>query len=284
MTINQIIKYVNENLVSIYPHQEIRNFIMLIFENTLSFSAVDLVLKGDLVIDKTSEEQIILITERLKKQEPVQYILETTEFYGLRFKVDKNVLIPRPETEELVDLILNKENIVLDQKILDIGTGSGCIAVSLAKHTKANVCALDISEAALSVARYNSKLNNCKINFLRVDILSFDINIVSELPKFDYIVSNPPYVRHSEKQYMRTNVLDYEPDLALFVDDKNPLIYYEAIAKFAKNFLTQKGKLYVEINEFLSDITCELFRQHGFQIVDLYKDLFKKDRFICVTL
>jgi release factor glutamine methyltransferase len=208
---------------------------------------------------------------------PVQYILGETEFYGRKFFVNENVLIPRCETEELVDLIIN-ENRSNSINILDIGTGSGCIAVSLdCELPDARVYAIDISTVALKIATQNNDYNKANVLFAEYDILG---NV--EFPhdtKFEVIVSNPPYVRTSEKQYMHANVLEHEPHIALFVEDSSPLIYYEACLRFAENYLADRGKIYVEINEFLGAETLALFRNYGYDAV-LIKDLSGKDRII----
>ena len=224
--------------------------------------------------------------EDLKHQRPIQYIIGQTEFYGLKFKVDHNVLIPRQETEELVALIIaysktrkpNSEPL----KILDIGTGSGCIAITLAKHIpNARVFALDISTDALSVARKNEELNTVTITYIEMDILNISSNpILEAASEFDIIVSNPPYVRDLEKIEIQPNVLNHEPHLALFVKDDNPLIFYKAVIDFAINNLKQKGRLYFEINQYLGEETKALLESSNFEDVALIKDLNMNDRII----
>ena len=212
--------------------------------------------------------------------EPIQYILGETEFYGLPFKVTPATLIPRPETEELVDWIIANCN-KNPKTLLDIGTGSGCIAIALAKNLPAvKVSAMDISEEALKVASENAIYNKVTVNFSKKDILG-----TSTLPqKYDVIISNPPYVRNSEKEMMQKNVLDFEPASALFVEDDNPLLFYSKIAKLAKNYLNPNGFLFFEINEYLSKEVIQLLERESFSEIELKQDFFGKDRMIKCTL
>jgi release factor glutamine methyltransferase len=218
----------------------------------------------------------------LLKNKPLQYIIGETEFCDLKFKVNENVLIPRPETSELVHLITNRQQTTDNSQltILDIGTGSGCIAISLAKQLpQSQVYALDISEKALCVAKDNAYINNVDITFIHDDILSLRNKIET---KFDIIVSNPPYVRDLEKAEMRDNVLNWEPHNALFVSDDDPLIFYRNILEFAKTHLKENGEVWFEINEYLGkemkDLCCEM----GFSNVNIYKDFREKERFLSV--
>ncbi len=214
---------------------------------------------------------------RLKKNEPIQYIIGETEFYGLPFKVNKHTLIPRPETEELVDWVISEIPPLGFRGILDIGTGSGCIAVSLAKNLpNAKVSALDISMEALKVARENAQINTVTIDFFPCDILKAE-----QLPeKYDIIVSNPPYVRESERDKMQPNVLNHEPASALFVEDKEPLVFYQAIARLSKTVLNPGGVLYFEINEYLGKDLQEVLTTEGFGKIIVKKDIFGKDRML----
>ncbi len=212
----------------------------------------------------------------LKKQKPLQYILNKTYFYGLPFEVNKYTIIPRNETEELVEWILRSIPKDDSLKILDIGTGSGCIAISLKKHLpRCYITALDISHQALKVAERNAKLNSVKIHFQQMDILR-------EVPNdtFDMIVSNPPYVRNIEKKWMKKNVLLYEPHIALFVEDSNPLLFYERICSIAPMLLKRKGYIFFEINEYLSKQMPILIEQKGFKNFILKKDIYGKYRMI----
>jgi release factor glutamine methyltransferase len=273
-TIKEISEVFNQELAETYDLREIRNFVTLIFESKMGYSNVDIIMKSD----NPLPNDIILFCkealEKLKDHFPIQYILGETEFYGLKFKVNPSVLIPRPETEELVHWIIEDNN--LDSpSILDIGTGSGIIPISLKSNiTNANVSSWDISDEALKTARKNADLNNVSVNFKKQDVLSCEIE-----PKcFDVIVSNPPYVRELEKYMMRKNVLDYEPHLALFVKDSDPLIFYKAICEFAIHSLKEKGKLYFEINEAYGKETCDLMINCGFKNIELRNDIFGKPR------
>jgi release factor glutamine methyltransferase len=222
--------------------------------------------------------------EQLKKEIPIQYILRTTHFYGLELEVNSNVLIPRPETEELVDWIIESQQLTFGDKkvrILDIGTGSGCIAISLAKNLpNAEVFALDVSDKALATAKSNAELNQVTIQFIHQSILEID-----DLgQQFDLIVSNPPYVRHLEKLEIKKNVLDNEPHLALFVEDNDALIFYRKIAQLAKKNLCPNGQLYFEINQYLGQETLDLLQEMGFKDITLRKDIYGNDRMIQCTI
>ncbi len=267
-------------LKSQYPTTEIQSFFNILIEFQLYLSRIEVALQPNLEITKTDETFLIKALSELKKNIPIQYIIGGTEFYGLPFKVNSNVLIPRPETEELIRWII--QNLKTDSKkltasILDIGTGSGCIAISLAKElTYAKVSAIDISSEAIKTAQQNAQLNQVMVEFLKTDILT-----ITELPKkYDIIVSNPPYVRELEKIQMQKNVLEHEPHLALFVKDNNPLLFYDKIADLAKNNLTENGNLYFEINQYLGEETVELLASKGFKNIELKKDLFGEDRMI----
>ena len=226
-----------------------------------------------------SEQELMIwntILEKLKLEIPIQYIIGTTSFFGLDFNVNENVLIPRPETEELVDLIIKNCN-SKTPKIIDIGTGSGCIAISLAKNIPlATVYAIDVSEKALEIAKVNATLNNVNVNFILANIL--DVDNLNE--QFDVIVSNPPYVRNLEKHEIKKNVLEYEPHLALFVNDNDALIFYKKIAELAKINLSQNGQLFFEINQYLGKETKELLENLDFKKVILKKDIYGNDRMI----
>lgn len=254
-----------------------QSFFSILSEEYLKLTRIETVLKADALL---SEENSIKFSEAIKLLQnhlPIQYVVANTEFYGLVFKVNKHVLIPRPETEELVDWIIQDFKDKDAINIIDIGTGSGCIGISLAFNLKkANVSVLDISEKALSVAKDNALNNNVTINFLQEDILS-----CNQLPeKYDVIISNPPYVRISEKLAMKNNVLDHEPDLALFVENNNPLLFYEKIASLAQVYLKPDGFLYFEINEYLGEDMIQLLKEKGFIDVVVKKDMFGKDRMV----
>ena len=311
-----------QELSSLYDEKEIESFFYLILENFHQIKRIDLALNPQM---RMNDKQLLhweSILSDLKKQKPIQYILGETEFYGLPFLVNENTLIPRPETEELVELIIkqnskseippepkvNGAKLNSKLKILDIGTGSGCIAIALKKDLpNSEVFAIDISEEALETAKKNAQINQVEIHFIQADILK--INNLEQLPSsnsqlptsnsqlptsnfqlptsnsqlpttFDIIVSNPPYVRILEKQEINPNVLEYEPHLALFVEDEDALLFYRKIAQLALKSLTPNGKLYFEINQYLGIETLELIKSFGFKNVVLHKDIYGNDRMI----
>ena len=269
-----------KELLPIYDEQEIESFFYIILEKLHSLRRIDLALNPEIVMDGNHLKQWKSIVSDLKIQKPIQYILGETEFYGLRFEVNENTLIPRPETEELVELIISNNQITKlpnPLKILDIGTGSGCIAISLAKNIpNAEVFAIDVSEKALNTAKRNAKINNVKVHFILKNILETD----DLEQQFDIIVSNPPYVRNIEKAEIKPNVLEYEPHLALFVEDTDALLFYRKIAGLAKKNLNTNGKLYFEINQYLGKETVQLLEDLDFKNVELMKDIYENDRII----
>ena len=276
----------HKELDALYGKEEVESFFFICTEYYLNAPRIQFSLDPEFTLVKSEVDIFFKVLEDLKQQIPIQYIIGQTEFYGLKFKVDHNVLIPRQETEELVALIIaysktrkpNSEPL----KILDIGTGSGCIAITLAKHIpNARVFALDISNDALSVARKNAELNTVTITYIEMDILNISSNpILEAASEFDIIVSNPPYVRDLEKIEIQPNVLNHEPHLALFVKDDNPLLFYKAVIDFAINNLKQKGRLYFEINQYLGEETKALLESSNFEDVALIKDLNMNDRII----
>ncbi len=289
MTILELKNIFRSELGGIFPKNEIDSFFYMLSDTYLHLKKVDIALDPNLTITSSKVKEFNSALAKLKKEIPIQYIIGETEFYGLPFKVDKNVLIPRPETEELVEWIIQdiKNQKLKDKndsekkiKILDIGTGSGCIAISLAKNTpSAKIWALDVSEKAIAIAKQNALSNKVNIHFLNKNILN-----LKELPnKFDVIVSNPPYVRELEKMEINNNVLKHEPHLALFVKDKNALIFYDKIADLTKINLTKKGCLYFEINQYLAKETTVLLKNKGFKNIELKKDIFGNDRMIKTT-
>ncbi|WP_087522694.1 peptide chain release factor N(5)-glutamine methyltransferase [Polaribacter sp. SA4-12] len=282
MILKEFRVYFTDTLSEIYPKTEIDTFFFLLIEEKLNLQRVDTVMKPDFLIADEILSELKEIIIRLKKEEPIQYILGKTEFYGLPFIVNENTLIPRPETEELVEWVLkevaeSQSCKVAKLSILDIGTGTGCIPISLAKNLKdVKISAIDVSSEALKKAKQNAILNNVDLSFLEMDILQTE-----ELPQqYNIIVSNPPYVRELEKVEINNNVLENEPHLALFVDDDNPLIFYAKIADLAKNHLTKDGILFFEINQYLGKETVEMLKQKGFSNLELKKDLFGNDRMI----
>ncbi|PQJ76078.1 protein-(glutamine-N5) methyltransferase, release factor-specific [Polaribacter gangjinensis] len=293
MTVKECKKVFSEVLKDIFPSTEIDTFFLFLVEEYLGFTRVDLVLKSDFIIDENTKNLFNKALKRLKNQEPIQYILGKTEFFGLPFLVDKNTLIPRPETEELVAWIIDEVKILNKKSstkitLLDIGTGSGCIPISLAKNINfATISGIDISEKALKVALKNAELNQVSISFFEMDILKiadlcflFEYNSKSN---FDIIVSNPPYVRELEKKAMNKNVLENEPHQALFVSDENPLVFYEKIADLALLHLSKDGVLFFEINQYLGNQTVDILLNKGFKNVELRKDIFGNDRMIKAT-
>ncbi|MBB3122694.1 release factor glutamine methyltransferase [Mesoflavibacter sabulilitoris] len=281
----------HEHLDAIYGKEEAQTFFFILTEYYNAIKRLDLALNTELTIEDDFVLKYESALEALKNHEPIQYIIGQTEFYGLPFYVNENTLIPRPETEELVELILSNtttngqlENVEGNNQfnILDIGTGTGCIAISLAKQLpNANVSAIDVSAKALEIANKNAELNQVDINFIENDILKICDSELGSATKFDIIVSNPPYVRQLEKQQMQDNVLNHEPHLALFVEDENPLIFYRAITQFATKNLKPNGELYFEINEYLGKDMIALLEEFGFKNIQLKQDLFGKDRMIC---
>lgn len=264
----------DSELSELFPQTEINSFFYLLIEHVLGLQRVDLILDNDRSIPIEKKQELQDALHRLKAQEPIQYILQETEFYGLSFKITKDTLIPRPETEELVDWILSDYKNTDTISILEIGTGSGCIPISIAKHLpQAKVSSIDISEKALQIATKNAVTNKVSIEFILQDILTTE----TLSHAYDIIVSNPPYVRELEKIEIKPNVLDYEPHLALFVENTNPLIFYSKIANLAKKYLKKNGALYFEINQYLGKETTEMLTKEGFTTV-LKKDIFGNDR------
>ncbi len=276
-SIKKIISGIKSELKGIYPTEEIDSFIVLIFEDVLGYSRTKLLISLEEEIGGSNLCRIKDIVKDLKNQRPVQHILQKTIFYDLPFKVTQDALIPRPETEELIDWVISdhKEESL---NILDIGTGTGCIAISIAKNLpQSKVYAMDISSKALELARENGKLNNTDIVFLESDILKKSIEIEG---KFDIIVSNPPYIRQKEKELMSKNVLEYEPELALFVPDHDPLLFYKTIIDFGLKNLNKEGKIYFEINEAFGQEMINLFEVNNFSEITLKKDINGKHRMI----
>lgn len=281
MQIQQFKKYFYSELSEQYPKTEIQSFFNLLTEFQLRLNRAEVILQPTFEIKTIDLSFLLNALSELKSHKPIQYILGKTKFYDLDFNVNEHVLIPRPETEELVDWIVHDFRKERSLKILDIGTGSGCIAISIAKNLpNAEVFAIDVSSEALQVAQKNMTLNKVNVQFMEVDILS-----LKKLPHlFDVIVSNPPYVRELEKEKMEKNVLENEPHLALFVKDNNPYIFYDKISEFAKKHLTKKGTLYFEINQYLGDNTVEILKAKGFNKIELKRDLFNKDRMIKTSI
>ena len=280
--VKDIRKYYCKQLCSIYDEEEANAMILILFEHYFKIDRVRMALEPELRLSESEMLTFHFAVKDLLKNKPLQYIIGETEFCDLKFKVNENVLIPRPETSELVHLITKSQQPTANSQlsILDIGTGSGCIAISLAKQLpQSQVYALDISEKALCIAKENANINNIDIRFIHDDILSLRNKIET---KFDIIVSNPPYVRDLEKAEMRDNVLNWEPHNALFVSDNDPLIFYRNILLFAKNNLKENGEVWFEINEYLGKEMTDLCLEMGFSNVNIYKDFREKERFLSV--
>jgi len=269
--------YIN-TLANKYGTEEALALFYVAFEHfTRSYRSRFLYMQ-DLQPDESVQQGFESVLKGIELGQPIQYLTGEAHFYGLTFKVNPSVLIPRPETEELVDLVIKtvKKSGNNCATLLDIGTGSGCIAISLKFHLpKTEVFGLDTSSAALVIARFNAEAHNAEVYFIEADILTYEQD-----NKYDVIVSNPPYIRELEKAGMHEQVLSHEPHLALFVSNEEPLIFYKAIARFAKNQLNQDGQLFFEINEYLGQETVAMLHEAGFSSVQLLKDMQGKDRMI----
>jgi release factor glutamine methyltransferase len=277
MNLKNLKVYFKTELPSVFEPSEIEVFFYRLVEHKLSLSKIDVILKSDFELNSEDELFFKNAIKELQQEKPIQYIIGNTHFYGLNFKVTEATLIPRPETEELVDWILKDHSNDDNISILDIGTGSGCIPISLAKNLpNANVTTLDVSEEAISIAKENANIHSVSVNFIHNNMLTYS----NASQKYDVIVSNPPYVRNLEKQEIKKNVLEYEPHLALFVEDDNALIFYKKITEFAVNNLTENGVLYFEINQYLGQETADLVKGYGFSSVELRQDLSGNDRML----
>ncbi len=274
-------KYIRESISSLFSTREASQISLMILESVCGLSRTDIPMGKD-NLNESQHKIIDDIISQLKTQRPIQYILGNTDFMNLKFKVAEGVLIPRPETAELINIIID-ENKTDNPTILDIGTGSGCIAVSLAHYiTNSDVTAFDISDRAISIATENAISNNVNIKFIQKDILNCDYSQFHN--QFDIIVSNPPYICEKEKESMHNNVLDFEPHIALFVSNEDPLIFYRTIVNLATQMLKSNGKLYFEINEAFGKETAQLLIDAGFSDVKIINDLQQKERMVCGTL
>jgi release factor glutamine methyltransferase len=265
-----------QKLTPLYDAMEAERFFHISMEELKGWRRVDFALNPDVVMAADEIGRWDAVLAQLETHRPIQYIFGKAYFYGLDFTVNENTLIPRPETEELVDWVI-AENSGVAIKILDIGTGSGCIAISLAKNLQqATVSAMDISAGALTVATANAANNDVNVHFIQQDVLALEA-----LPqRYDVIVSNPPYVRELEKEEIQPNVLDHEPHLGLFVSNTDPLLFYRKIARLAKSGLDPGGKLYFEINQYLGPETVAMLEHEGFTNVTLRKDMYGNDRMV----
>lgn len=282
MTLQDFKEKFHNALSKLYPKTEIDSFFFLLIEQYLNFQRIDSILKADFKLSKDQIKRLEKATKRLLQEEPIQYILGNTSFYGLPFFVNTSVLIPRPETEELVEWILSSISESQKEKkktltILEVGTGSGCISIALKKHIpKATVVAIEISEEALKIAQENSRINQVEIQFVLQDVLKpFTLS-----QQFDIIVSNPPYVRDVEKKTIKRNVLHNEPHIALFVEDHKPLLFYDKISQLANNYGNTGGYLFFEINQYLGSEMISLLKNKGFKNIELRKDFQGNDRMI----
>ena len=289
MLLKQYKTHFFNSLKKIQDENEIESFFFILTEYLHNLKRVDVALNPNFELSEDDVEKWNAILADLQQEKPIQYITREAWFYGLQFEVNENTLIPRPETEELVEWILNSSITHHSSpiSILDIGTGTGCIPISLkANLPQANVSAIDVSQKALEVAKRNAELNKVEINFIEANIL--EVEDLSQLPSpithhpssFNIIVSNPPYVRNLEKQEIKKNVLDYEPHLALFVEDTDALLFYRKIAQLALKNLTPNGLLFFEINQYLGKETVELLESLGFKNIELKKDIYGNDRMI----
>jgi release factor glutamine methyltransferase len=288
MNIINLKTYFFTELQTIHEDSEIESFFFILTEFLHNFKRIDVALHPNFEVSESDLEKWKTIISELKTEKPIQYITGEAWFYGLRFEVNENTLIPRPETEELVEWIVEGLKVKgKGQRVLDIGTGSGCIPIALKKEIpNAAVFSIDISEKALEMARKNALDNQVQVNFIHQDILQSSNLLISKSSNllFDVIVSNPPYVRNLEKHEIKRNVLDYEPHLALFVDDSDALLFYRKIAQLALKSLAKNGKLFFEINQYLGKETVELVELLGFKNIELRKDFMGNDRMICCGL
>jgi len=290
MLLKQYKNHFVSSLETLYDPMEIESFFYIVSTFLHKKNRIALVFEPDFEINNEQLEHWNNILEELKKEKPIQYILGEAWFFGLRFEVDANTLIPRPETEELVQWIIDtitEENSDFNQnslKIIDIGTGSGCIPISLKNELPmTEVSAIDVSDGALEVAQKNALTNNITVHFIKKDILSHT-ELLLENQKWDIIVSNPPYVRLLEKEEIKKNVLEYEPHLALFVADDDALLFYRKIATLARTSLTENGYLFFEINQYLGAETVALLENLGFKNIQLRQDIYGNNRMIRCTL
>lgn len=277
-TMQKNINYIKEKLSDLYPDREVESFTAWILGHVLGYDRTRILLNNDKILPEDVSQRIAGIVDRLSNYEPIQYITGDTEFAGLSINVKPGVLVPRPETEELVSRISNTVN-ATSRCVLDVGTGTGCIALGLKKYmTDAKVYGCDISEPALELAKSNALLNSLSVDFFYYDILTQNGHLPVE--KFDLIVSNPPYVMESEKAQMESNVLKYEPHSALFVPDNDALIYYRALTEFAADKLDSGGEVWYEINENKSMEVEALLKDHGFHYIETMRDIFGRKRFV----
>ena len=279
MTIDEARKEIIKTIRNIYEQNEANNIAELLMESITKLPRSERIIQGNETLSNAQRNLLQSSILRLQKYEPIQYIINEAWFAGMRFYVDKNVLIPRPETEELVEWVAAECGRGTKYKILDVGTGSGCIAIAVKnKLPAAELWACDISDEAVNIARINADALHATIDFVPLDFL--DPRQRKQLPNVDVVVSNPPYVPQNEKKQMEKNVVEYEPAMALFVFDDDPLVFYKAIAEFGREKLNKGGSIYAEIHENLGEQIRDLFLLEGYQAVELKKDLQGKDRMV----
>ena len=269
--IGDIIPYFKKELCPDFKEREVVSWAYLTIEHILNYNRSECILNTNKYLNNDVVNKLYKIINQLRVNKPLQYILNEAYFYGLKLKVNTDTLIPRQETESLIEWILQDRF----NSAIDIGTGSGCIAIALAKNSDADISAIDVSHSSIDIARYNASLNDVKVDFIQHDI--FNIN---SLQKTDVIVSNPPYILNSEKKYLKANVIEYEPHLALFVPDEDPLIFYQHIINIATKSLLKRGRLFFEINENYADEIIDLLIDFNFVDIELKKDINEKDRMI----
>jgi release factor glutamine methyltransferase len=283
-TVGDFITDARDELKTVYESSEIQRIIILLLEEVKGLGSSASNFKSHEIISDEEMMQLEKYIYELNLHKPIQYVLGHAWFYGLKFLVNEHVLIPRPETEELCEWIISGNRVDKKLEILDIGTGSGCIAITLKKKLpSAKVSAIDISDGALQTATQNAILNNTDVTFLKGDILLKQQMKISQT-KFDIIVSNPPYIRKNEMSAMNSSVKDFEPHLALFVDGEDPLIFYSSIADFAKQHLNADGKLFFEINQELGEGVVKLLNEKGFAKVELRKDMSGNNRMVAAVV
>lgn len=281
-TVGEVFDELVNELTPMYEMREATNIVRILFQEKLKMSRVDLAMHQSSNLNDKDKKQIFQVAEKLLEGQPVQYVLGKVDFLNCTLRVNKNVLIPRPETEELAQWVISENNSP-ELYLLDVGTGSGCIAISMAKNiAESFVTAIDISQPALELARINAITNATNIDFQNFDILNEEI--WKKLDEFDVIVSNPPYVCEKEKEKMHVNVLEHEPHNALFVPDNDPLLFYRKISDMALKRLCKGGRIYFEINEAYAKEVKELLEKKGFSEVMIRQDMNNKDRFVKATL
>ncbi len=280
MSVCAVVKEIVSRLAPRYGEGEAKAMARIIFENIMGWSAVDVAIKANETVTSMTLDRINAVVERLMANEPIQYIFGNAWFYGMKLKVTRDTLIPRPETAELVDMIV-RDNQRKDLKVMDLCTGSGCIAIALARNLPfAEVSAVDISAEALAVAKENSASLHAPVHFIKADLFSREGQSLLEAERYDIIVSNPPYIAASEKKSMDSNVVDYEPGLALFVPDDDPLEFYKAIFSIGETALNDAGAIYCEINPVYVDDLVRLGHERGFGSIMTERDSYGKYRFI----